>query len=255
LSQDGIHGAGEEGGAIVSGNNDTDLHIGRTYNIFVLEFTSDSPYTFGFRPCPMKKFTSLSLSRYLKELCSKKPIPGGGSASAYVAALGMGLAEMVAGIGIAKLDSGSQASLRKAMRVLAKARKDALQAVDLDPQVYQAVLKSYKKAKGIQNEEKKNRLIDEALENSFRLQADLALLIIVAKESARSFEGIRGSIKNDLKVSAALLNAAFQGAYDTARINVVYLKDAQKKSRAEQALEELKRRFESINAFENVSKS
>ena len=204
----------------------------------------------------MKKFTSLSLSRYLTELCSKKPVPGGGSASAYVAALGIGLAEMVAGIGIAKLDSVSQASLRKAMRVLAKARKDALEVVDLDPKVYQLVLKSYQKAKGPGNEEKKNRLIDEALENSFRLQADLALLVIVAQENIRFFEGmIRGSIKNDLKVSVALLTAAFQGAYDTARINVVYLKDAQKKSRAEQALQELKRRFENAHAFENVSKS
>lgn len=199
----------------------------------------------------MKRFTSLSLSRYVTELSSKRPVPGGGSASAYVAALGIALAEMVAGIGIAKLDSVSQASLRKAMRVLAKARKDALQVVDLDPRIYQAVLKSYKKAKRIQNEEKKNRLTDEALENSFRLQADLALLIIMAKENIRPFEGIiRGSITNDLKVSNALLNAAFQGAYDTARVNVVYLKDPQKKTRAEQALGELKRRFEGVPVFE-----
>jgi formiminotetrahydrofolate cyclodeaminase len=139
----------------------------------------------------------------------------------------------------------SKPAVRKTLKLLQKARKNALQVVDLDPKVYQAVMNTYTKVKKIEDPVKKNRLIDEALQNSFRLQADLAFLIVMAREAAQSLDGaIKGSITNDLKVSRALLDAAFRGAYDTARINVVYLKDPQKKARAEQALEELRKRFE-----------
>jgi len=197
----------------------------------------------------VKKYTSLSLTRYLAELSSDKPVPGGGSVSAYAASLGIGLAEMVAQIGMKRVAPESKAAIRKTLKLLAKARKNALQVVDLDPKVYQTVMSTYTKAKKVSDPVKKNRMIDEALENSFRLQADLALLTIMAKEGARSLDGaIKGSITNDLKVSQALLDAAFRGAYDTARINVVYLKDPQKKTRAEQALEELRKRFEIGNS-------
>lgn len=205
----------------------------------------------------MKKYTSLSLSRYLTELSSKEPVPGGGSVSAYVASLGMGLAEMAAQIGMKKVSPESKPAVQKVIRLLRKTKKDALQIVDLDPKIYQSVLKTYAAARGLTDEAKKNRMIDEALENSFRLQANLALLVTMAKEAVDSIQGvIRGSIQNDLRVSRALLEAAFRGAYETARINQVYLKDAQKKQHAEQALAELRKRFENENVTEQtVSRS
>ena len=196
----------------------------------------------------MKKYTSLSLSRYLTELSSDQPTPGGGSVSAYAASLGIGLAEMVAQIGIKKADVQAKPGLRRTIRMLQKIRKDALQIVDLDPRVYETVMKTYADAKKISDEKKKGRLIDKALENSFRLQANLALLAAMGNQAVRSMEGvIKGSIKNDLRVSAALLEAAFRGAHATAEINQVYLKDPEKKNRARQALEALKRKFEGEN--------
>jgi len=192
----------------------------------------------------VKKYTSLSLSRYLAELSAKKPIPGGGSASAYVACLGMGLAEMVAGIGLNKATPESKTILEKTIQLLRKARKDALQVVDLDPQVYSTVIKSYQQAKKISDPVKKAQVVEEALENSFRLQADLAFLISMAKKTAESLEGlVKGSIQNDLRLSLRFLSAAFFGAYETARINVVYLRNPEKKNQAEQALAELKKQF------------
>ena len=194
----------------------------------------------------MKKYTSLSLSRYLAELSGNKPVPGGGSVSAYVASLGMGLAEMVAGIGMKKVPAESQAAVKKAVRLLTQARKDALQIVDLDPRIYLSVLKSYQAAKKIADPEKKERVTEEALENSFRLQADLALLVIMARRAAQFLVGvIRGSIQNDLSISLKLLDTAFFGAYETAHINAVYLRNTGRKARAEKALAELRRQFDS----------
>jgi formiminotetrahydrofolate cyclodeaminase len=143
-----------------------------------------------------------------------------------------------------KVKPGFRVSVRRTLRLLEKARKDALQVVDLDPKIYQTLLKTYRDARSLTDPARKNRLLDEALENSFRLQADLAFLITLGKKGAQSLEGmIPGSIQNDLKVSLALLQAAFHGAYETARINAVYLKNFQKRNRAERALEELKKRF------------
>ena len=197
----------------------------------------------------MKKFTSLSLSRYLAELSSKNPVPGGGSASAYAGALGMGLAEMVARIGLKRASAETKPVLQQTIKALQKLRKNALQVVDLDPKVYGEVMAAYAKTRKLTDAVKKNHLIDEALDNSFRLQADLALLVAMAKESLHSLEGlVKGSITNDLRVSRSLLGAAFRGSYETAKINMVYLKDSEKKARAERALEELQKRFENGNS-------
>jgi formiminotetrahydrofolate cyclodeaminase len=62
---------------------------------------------------------------------------------------------------------------------------------------------------------------------------------------------VSGSIKNDLLVSASLLQAAFNGAYHTAMINVKYMKAEAHKARAGKALEELKARFEKGAPHEN----
>ncbi len=212
------------------------------YSVNLVANTLTNPYTFE-----VKKFTSLSLSRYLAELSSEKPVPGGGSVSAYVGSLGIGLAEMVAQIGIKKLDPEAKKGMRKTLKLFQKIKRDTFQIVDLDPKIYQSVMKSYGAAKRMTGG-KKEKFIDEALENSFRLQADLAFLVMMAKEAVQSMEGlIKGSIKNDLRVSLAVLTAAFQGAYATAEINQVSIKNPDKKNRARRALDELKKKFEGEN--------
>ncbi|MCM8776604.1 MAG: cyclodeaminase/cyclohydrolase family protein [Candidatus Omnitrophica bacterium] len=198
----------------------------------------------------MGKFTSLSLSQYLDQLSSDEPVPGGGSVSAYAAALAMGLSQMVARIRLKrkkkagmmpkdeKKETEDCKTIQKIIESLEKTRHDAFQIVDLDPQIYQEVIASYG------HPEK----LEDSLQNSFRLQADLAFLAVMAREWNTILAGlVRGAIKNDLLVSAALLEAAFRGAYHTAMINVRYMKDPQHKERAEKALEELKLRFEKGN--------
>jgi len=57
-------------------------------------------------------------------------------------------------------------------------------------------------------------------------------------------ELVSGSIKNDLLVSAALLEGAFRGAYHTALVNVKYMKDEKRRQDAGRAMAEVKNRFE-----------
>ena len=195
----------------------------------------------------MKKFSELSLKNYLDELSSEAPVPGGGSVAAYVISLAMGLTQMVGRVslkrkmkaGLSPEDEKKELERRETIQniidAVEKTKKDAFQIVDLDPEVYEQVLQTSGDA----------QKMEDVLENAFRLQADLAFLGVMAREFNANMAGlVSGSIKNDLLVSAELLKAGFMGAYDTAMINVKYMKQEDRKKRAEQALGELKSRFE-----------
>ena len=195
----------------------------------------------------MKKYTELSLADYLKELSSEASVPGGGGTAAYVISMAMGLTQMVGRVSLKrkkkkdlspeenKKDDARRETIQKIVDTIEKAKKDTLQVVDLDPQVYEQVMAVWSKPDEM----------EDALDNSFRLQADLALLSVMGKEWNNSMADlVTGSIKNDLLVSASLMEAGFRGAYHTAMINVHYMKDSERKSHAEKALSELKTRFE-----------
>lgn len=197
----------------------------------------------------MKKYTDLSLEAYLEKLASDAPVPGGGSVSAYAGALGMGLTQMVARIALKRKpkagltpeqkfqDDANRKRMEEIIHSLEKTRADAMQVVDLDPKVYDEVMACYKNDGGPEK-------LEDALQNAFRLQADLALILVMAKEWNTHMKTlVKGAVANDLIVSDGLLAAAFEGAFHTAHINVVYMKKPERKEHAEKALAELRSRF------------
>lgn len=194
----------------------------------------------------MKKFTDLSLRQYLEELSSSQPVPGGGSVSAYTASLAMGLTLMVGRVALGrkikaglspedeKKEKTNRELIQKILDAISKTQQDAFQIVDLDPEVFNQIM-------AISADDAK---MEAALHNSFRLQADLALLVVMAREwNQEMFGAIKGSIKNDLLVAASLYEAAYYGAHHTAMINVKYMKDPSGKQHAEEALQKLQERF------------
>jgi len=199
----------------------------------------------------MTDFTALSLKDYLDKLASDSPTPGGGSVSAYTAALAMGLSQMVARIALKrkkkanmspqeqKEDKERRKTIEQILTSLEKTKKDAFEIVNLDPQVFEEVM-------AVWGDDSK---MEDALQNAFRLQADLAFLIVMADEwNTMLAHLVKGSIKNDLLVSAGLYEGSFRGATHTAMINAHYMKDAERKQKAEKALQELKTRFQKEHA-------
>jgi formiminotetrahydrofolate cyclodeaminase len=193
----------------------------------------------------MKKFTDFTLENYLNELSGPEPVPGGGSASAYAASLAMGLAQMVGRVSLkrkkkeglsaeeSRREDERRDTIQKIIESLEKTKRDAFQIVNLDPEVYQEVMAAWGTDK-----------LEDALENSFRLQAELAFLAVMGHEWNKNMADlVSGSIKNDLIVSAGLFEAAFKGAYHTALINVCYMKNPERKAHAEKGLQEIKERF------------
>ena len=195
------------------------------------------------------KYLDSSLKKYLDELASANPTPGGGGTSALAAALGIALIAMVARIASRKLEGGKpRENAERIVKTLEKIRHDAEETIDLDPKVYQEVMDSYKRAKTEPDAARAQAAIETALGNSFRLQADLAMLVVMAKgllAEVKTFA--KGSNANDLIVAGGLLEGAFIGAKATANSNAVYIKDAKKKHHFEQALAELEEKYRKIH--------
>jgi len=192
-------------------------------------------------------YLNQSIKRYLNELASESAVPGGGGTSALTASLGIALALMVSKIALRKLEGAKKKRLERVIGLLEKMRADSEEIIDIDPKVYGEVMAAYKRAKGAQDGQKAAADIESALANSFRLQADLAFLIAMAKELLNEIGTFaKGSIRNDLIVSSGLLDGAFQGASATAKINIVYMKDGAKKRHFESALKKLGQKFKKI---------
>lgn len=192
-------------------------------------------------------YLNRSIKSYLEALSSEQPVPGGGGTSALVAALGISLAIMVARIASKRLDKRNLKKLNGTIRLLKGLQRNAAQTVDLDPKVYQEVISSYRQLRRSRDRKKSERRVEMALTNAFRLQADLAMQILMAKQLLGSIGAVsRGSIRNDLVVSNGLLDGAFQGACATARINAVYMKSAKQKRYFEQALVKLEDKYRKI---------
>lgn len=195
----------------------------------------------------MKKFADLTLSQYLDQLSSEAPVPGGGSAAAYTASLAMGLTQMVGRVslkrkkkaGLSPADEAKEdarrALIQKLIDSVEKAKRDAFKIVDADPAAYEKVIQLSGQADKI----------EQALQESFQIQADLGFLIVMAQKwNAEMKTLVSGSIKNDLLVADSFLKAAFDAAYHTAHINVVYYKDEAAKQKSEKVLAEMKSAFQ-----------
>ena len=194
-------------------------------------------------------YSELSLQKYLDLLSSDSPTPGGGSVSAYSAALALGLMQMVARITLKrkikpdlsadekKQGEENRLELQKIIDQVEVVKKQAISVVSDDPKVYDAVMGCYaRKASEAET--------DAALLTAFQMQADLSKKIAQALDLNGKLAGlVKGAIKNDLIVAQHLLKAAFQGAYHTAHINIVYLKDEAKKQAIEKELAAIRLNF------------
>ncbi len=193
-------------------------------------------------------YSNLPIKKYISELSSEQSTPGGGGTSALVASLGIALEMMVARISLKKQEGERKKTLEETIQKLEKLRNDAEQVIDLDPKVYQEVMASYGAVKAAKDPKQAEANVERALSNSFRLQADLALLVVMAKQFLSAVDSFaKGSIRNDLIVSSALLDGAFKGAVATAKINVVYMKDTKQKEHSEGALKKLEQQYGQIH--------
>jgi glutamate formiminotransferase/formiminotetrahydrofolate cyclodeaminase len=171
----------------------------------------------------------MNLRDFANETASESPAPGGGSISAYVGALGISLATMVANLSSHKKGWDERWEEFSDYAEKGQQLKDALlQMVDEDTNAFNAIMNAFGLPKG-NDAEKKART--EAIQAATKKAIEIPFKVM--ELSYATFDIIEAMAKignpnsvTDAGVGALCARAAVQGAFLNVKINVTSLKDA-----------------------------
>lgn len=174
------------------------------------------------------KFATLA-QPFLDAVAAPSATPGGGSVSAFAAALAASLGQMVAGLSRKKksqaafVDQLSAAvdDLRAATSVLAS-------AIDRDAASYDAVLAAFKLPRESPAEQaKREEAIQRATKGAAEVPMQVAEAALAVYERLGQLESISGAAMiSDLRVGRLMAAAAVRGALENVAINLESLTDA-----------------------------
>ncbi len=172
--------------------------------------------------------TNQKITAFLEKTASGTPVPGGGSVSALSAALGAGLAEMVANLTIAK--KGYEAvehEMKEIAETLQILREKLVAEVDKDSNAYRDVLATFKLPKDTEQEkEQRTEAIQGAMKNAARVPLGVAYDALQVMDLAE--KAIRNGNRNavsDGAVGTMMARTAVLGALYNVKINLASVKD------------------------------
>ena len=204
--------------------------------------------------------TDVSSIDFLEMLSSKAPVPGGGSASAFVGALGTSLAGMVANLTKGKKKYAEyEKDVISIIKKVEKLIEKLALLMEKDIEVFEPLSKAYSLPKDTPEEQKRK---DEIMEVCLKNAAAVPLEIMETVTKAIDFHEellIKGSrlAISDVGVGIVFCKAAIQGASLNIFINTKYMRDREhaKKlnDRANEILENTIKRADNI--FINVYKA
>ena len=173
-------------------------------------------------PAPL---ISLPVSRFVDEVSSDAPVPGGGSAAALAGSLGAALAAMVANLTVGRTGDDEELS---DMSVRAQATKQALAAiVDEDARAFNGVMAAMRMPRTTETERgARDRMLQTAYRRAAEVPLETARLSLTALELARvAARRGRHDAASDAGTAALLARAAVEGAALNVLINLGALKD------------------------------
>jgi formiminotetrahydrofolate cyclodeaminase len=177
----------------------------------------------------MTDFADLPVRKFLEDLASSAPTPGGGTAAAIAGAMGAALAEMVTALTLAR---EKYASAHEAMRPIARAaagaRQELLGLASEDAEAYDGVVSARRLPKDTE-EQKAHR--EERISQANRRAAEVPMR--TARAAGRLLEQMpelaekgNPNAASDAAAAALLLEAAVQGALANVGINLAGIPDA-----------------------------
>jgi formiminotetrahydrofolate cyclodeaminase len=171
-----------------------------------------------------------SVRRFLDELASSAPTPGGGSVAAVMGAMGAALVAMVCHLTIGKKDyEGVEAAMREALAQAEALRQRLTAMVDADVQAFDALMAAYKLARSTdQDKAARGQAIQDALKHATDVPLDCAAACAQVIDLARRVapQGNRAVI-SDAGVAALAAHAALRSAALNVFINAPSIKDAE----------------------------
>jgi glutamate formiminotransferase/formiminotetrahydrofolate cyclodeaminase len=175
-----------------------------------------------------RRLIEMNLIQFADETASESPAPGGGSISAYIAALGASLGTMVANLSSHKKGWDDKIDMFSNWAEKGQALKDSLlQLVDEDTQAFNKIMDSFGLPK---NSDEEKTLRTKAIQDATLFATQVPLRTMKTSFAcyellaAMAQEGNPASV-SDAGVGAICIRAAIYGAYLNVKINAVGLKD------------------------------
>jgi len=176
----------------------------------------------------MSRLTDRPIRELLAAFASAAPTPGGGSAAALTASVGLSLLAMVASMSRTRNGSDDdRATLDGALSAVEHLAAHTLTLVDDDAAAYDAVIEAYRKPRATDEEKLERR---RAIEAALRGAAEVPLEVMracragltAAVDVARAGNP---SASSDIGVSVELLKAALHSAALNVGVNLSSLSD------------------------------
>jgi len=174
------------------------------------------------------ELSELKITEFLSRLASIDPVPGGGSVSAFGAAMAAALSEMVANLtvgrkGFEAYEKEMRAIVQQARSLREKLSKD----IDKDADAYSQVLEAYRLPNDTQEQKnERSRAIQDGLKQAALVPLSVAkdafeLLDLAEKVAIR---GNKNAV-TDAAVAAMMARTAVLGALFNVKINLKSIRD------------------------------
>ena len=185
----------------------------------------------------------MQLERFLEDLASGRPIPGGGSASALAGALSASLVAMVAGLSC-KGRGIQTREMREIRRKALTIRKRLTRAIEEDARSYDTVLKAFRLPREKDRERLyRSRRIQRAYQGATVTPQRVCELSLRLLEFSKVLlaRGNRNAF-SDTGVAAYLADTAMGGGLLNIRINLNSIRDKTFRREKERAIRDLTKR-------------
>jgi glutamate formiminotransferase / formiminotetrahydrofolate cyclodeaminase len=193
------------------------------------------------------RLATMNLTNFAAAVASDKPVPGGGSVSAYVTSLAASLVSMVVRLTLRRTElHAEQQTLMSLLAETDKLRATLLAQVDKDAESFDALMKGYRLPKQTENEK---------AARSAEIQAKLMRATEVPLETAGYAAGVLSVARrlaehaninaiSDLESAIAAAHAGFLGSIANVNVNLSGIKDAEYRSRIQDRLGALSEQVE-----------
>ena len=170
----------------------------------------------------------LKIAEFLEIMSSAEPVPGGGSAAAFNAALAASLTEMVANLTIGRKEyRAAENEMKDIADAAASFRNNMMDNIDNDAEAYQNVLAAFKLPKNETAEkEYRSQAIQEAFKNAARVPMEVARDALKIMDLARRviLQGNKNAVTDGAVGALAARTAALAALYNV-KINLGSIKD------------------------------
>jgi len=181
-----------------------------------------------------------SIKKYIDDLASRQPVPGGGSAAALCGAVGTALLEMMCNFTVGnKKYADAEQNIKGYLSSLACIHQGFESLIDEDVKTYSAIRDAFKSKEKI--------IIDNALKQGYNICLKICVLskdgLNIASELPE-----KGNVNliTDVGCGAELLNASFNSGVFNCDINLKGIEDIDFTEKQRPVLDALKREAEGL---------